>query len=146
MEKLKSQGKACESARNSYKNFHKETRKQIAKSRNNYVNGILSEGMKTNSNKPFWKYVKTQKSETIGVAPLKENGQIFSEPIKKASILARQFCSVFTLDDQHAHDTYPHGMYRGHGLLRFLKRVLNVMLLTTVQLALHAWLANNLNI
>ena len=65
--------------------------------------------MKTNSNKPFWRYVKSQKSESIGVAPLKENGQIFSEPIKKAKILARQFSSVFTVDDQHARDTYPHG-------------------------------------
>ena len=65
--------------------------------------------MKTNSNKPFWRYVKSQKSESIGVAPLKENGHIFSEPLKKAKILARQFSSVFTVDDQHARDTYPHG-------------------------------------
>ena len=31
-----------------------------------YVNGILQYGLESGNNKPFWKYVKSQKQETFG--------------------------------------------------------------------------------
>ena len=82
--RLKAKGKPCDRARKTYKNYHKSTNQHLQKSRVRYINNILSDGMETNSNKPFWRYIKSQKTESTGVAPLKENGQVFSNPLKKA--------------------------------------------------------------
>lgn len=40
---------------------------------------------------------------------MKKQGKIFSNPLKKAKILANQFKSVFRIDDQNAHDKYLYG-------------------------------------
>ena len=70
---------------------------------------ILADGLQEKSQKPFWRYIKAQRTETIGVAPLKEKGQVYSDPVKKASILAHQFRSVFTVDNVSDANTYLHG-------------------------------------
>ena len=41
-----------------------------------YVNDILQNGLETGNNKPFWKYVKSQKQETFGISALKSNGNV----------------------------------------------------------------------
>ena len=33
-----------------------------------YVNGILQNGLESGNNKPFWKYVKSQKQETFCIS------------------------------------------------------------------------------
>ena len=71
--------------------------------------GILTEGLENNSHKPFWRYIKSQRTESTGVAPLKEAGQVHSDPKKKACILANQFKSVFTQDDADSDATYLEG-------------------------------------
>ena len=43
------------------------------------------------------------------MAPLKQNGQVYSDPRKKANILAEQFKSVFTVDDEEAAGTFLFG-------------------------------------
>lgn len=48
---------------------------------------------------PFWNYLKSQKEENIGVAPLKSQGQLHSDRATKCEILADQFKSVFTRDE-----------------------------------------------
>jgi hypothetical protein len=40
---------------------------------------------------------------------IKEKGQVHSEPMKKASIIAHQFRSVFTVDNATVADIYLHG-------------------------------------
>ena len=40
------------------------------------VNGILQNGLESGNNKPFWKYVKSQKQETFGISALKSNGNV----------------------------------------------------------------------
>ena len=107
--KQKAQGRDCRSSRNAYQNYQKETNKLVKKAHNRYINNVLSDGMNSNSNKPFWRYIKSQKTESTGVSPLKDQGKIFSDPLKKAKILANQFKSVFTIDDQNARDTHPYG-------------------------------------
>ena len=54
-----------------------------------YVNGILQNGLESGNNKPFWKYVKSQKQETSGISALKIS-------LSKAEILISQFKSFFT--------------------------------------------------
>ena len=104
--KLKSRKKPCKGAREAYKRYHHDTNNLLKKSRNQYINNILSEGLENKSQKSFWRYIKTQRTESSGVAPLKEKGQIHSDPGKKANILANQFRSVFTVDGPEAADTH----------------------------------------
>ena len=45
-----------------------------------YVNGILQNGLESGNNKPFWKYVKSQKKqETFGISALKSNGNVITD-------------------------------------------------------------------
>ena len=60
------------------------------------VNNILLEGLQSKDCKPFWRYVKSKRQDTIGVAPLKSKGNLFSDSKSKATILNDQFKSVFT--------------------------------------------------
>ena len=73
------------------------------------TNNILSEGLENKSHKPFWRFIKSQRTESTGVAPLKEAGLIHSDPKKKASNLAQQFRSVSTQDDDKSAATSLHG-------------------------------------
>jgi hypothetical protein len=44
----------------------------------------------------LFSYMKSQKNENTGIAPLRSEGALHSEPTKKANILNTQFQSVFT--------------------------------------------------
>jgi len=46
-----------------------------------------------------WRYIKTQRQENTGVAPLKKNGTLVNGRKELAEILNHQFESVFTRDD-----------------------------------------------
>jgi len=63
------------------------------------INNILGEGLKENNNKPFWKFINSQRKENVGIGPLKANGSLHSDSLKKAQILNEQFTSVFTRED-----------------------------------------------
>ena len=107
--KLKAQGKSCAKAREDYKQFHTETNHQLQKSRTQYINNILEESLTSGSTKSFYRYVKSQATEHVGVAPLKDKGQVHSEPEKMAKILAAQFSSVFTKDAADLETAQLHG-------------------------------------
>ena len=51
------------------------------------------------SQKKFWQHIKATKKDRVGTAPLKENGLLVSDSKGKASILNRQYLSVFTRED-----------------------------------------------
>ena len=79
-----------------YRSSQKALHIAIRQARWDYVNTILLEGMQNDNNKPFWRYVKTQKKDNTGVAPLKRDGTLYSDNTSKAEILNSQFQSVFT--------------------------------------------------
>ena len=105
---------ACKKhAPGAWEEFRKHQRRTTAalrSTRMDYINNILVEGMVTNDNKPFWKYIKSQRQENCGVAPLKSEGQLHSDACKKAEILNDQFTSVFTNDNQ---DNFAHTVLEG---------------------------------
>ena len=76
----------------------KNTEDKYGKKEQNYINNAITEGMENNNIiiKPFWKYVKSRKQDTIRVAPLKEKGKLVSQSKEKAQILIEQSSSVFT--------------------------------------------------
>jgi hypothetical protein len=49
--------------------------------------------------KRFWSHVKAVKKDRVGTAPLKDNGLLVSDPKCKASILNRQYQSVFSQEN-----------------------------------------------
>ena len=49
-----------------------------------HVNGILQKGISYGNNKPFWKYVKSQKQESFCNLVLKSNGKMITESLSNA--------------------------------------------------------------
>jgi len=60
---------------------------------------ILLKGLSSNDNKPFWKYVKAKRQDSVGVAPILDKGTPHTSSQAKACILNEQFESVFTKGD-----------------------------------------------
>ena len=104
-----SESGACRAAREEYKRYHKHTNALLRKSRTQYIGKILGDDLDSGNNKAFWRYIKSQRTESSGVAPLKDKGQLCSGPLGKAKILANQFKSVFTRDKDEDKDTHLHG-------------------------------------
>ena len=51
---------------------------------------------KSTTNKKFWSFINTRRTEKNGISPLKKAGKLVSEPVEQAEILNEQFHSVFT--------------------------------------------------
>jgi hypothetical protein len=53
------------------------------------------------NNKPFWKYVKSKRTDNVhvGVSGIKKNGILHQDSKAKANLLNDQFKSVFTRED-----------------------------------------------
>ena len=68
------------------------------------MNGILQNDLESGNDKPFWKYVKSQKQETFGISALKSNGNLITDSLSKYEILNSQFKAVFT---SHSGNTFP---------------------------------------
>ena len=94
--------KAMKSKKQSDWSTHREFKKRVVKELREaqwqYINNILVTGLEENDTRPFWKYVKSQKQEQFGVAPLLKNGVMHNDSKQKATILNEQFQSVFTRD------------------------------------------------
>ena len=56
----------------------------------------MIEGLENNSTKPFWRYIKSKRQDSCGIAPLKKGTQLISDNKGKANLLIQQFKSVFT--------------------------------------------------
>ena len=52
-----------------YKFIQKTCRRSMRKAEWEYINNTITQGLKTNNSKPFWKYIKSRKQDNIGVAP-----------------------------------------------------------------------------
>ncbi len=81
-----------------YRSLKAFTQRSVKKDYWMYVNGLITdnEDEPPTSDKRFWKFVKHQRQEAQGVAPLKSNGKMEDDLIKKANILNAQFQSVFS--------------------------------------------------
>ena len=84
------------------------TSKALRKAKWDYINGILQESLNEGNSKPFWLYIYSQKNDSKGVAPLKEDGSLFTDSRTKTDMLNTQFVSVFTRDTPGS-DTLLHG-------------------------------------
>ena len=67
----------------------------IRSAHRSYVSSVLE----SDQPKDFWRYVKSRRTDSTGVKPLKVNNQLFTMDKDKAEALANQFQSVFTRED-----------------------------------------------
>ena len=62
-----------------YKNAKKETLRTIRRAHWNYINKILLEGLEERDSKPFWRYIKFRKQDSVGIAPIKQGGALHTD-------------------------------------------------------------------
>jgi len=79
-----------------FRSFQTVCKREFRKAEQDYILGIVQEGLEKNNNKPFWRYVKAKKQDNTGIASLKKQQTLISDSIGKAEILIDQFRSVFT--------------------------------------------------
>ena len=75
--------------------LQKETRRASRQAYNKYTSEMVEEG----GNPKLYRFIKSKKTDSHGVSPLKDSGLTFSDPQQKANILNKQFCSVFTKEN-----------------------------------------------
>ena len=69
--------------------------KMVKESHSQYLNNVIGDSL-TNNPKKFWSYVRTSKSEMIGIPPLRAGGKFCSTDRDKAEVLSSHFASTFT--------------------------------------------------
>ncbi|WAQ98000.1 hypothetical protein MAR_022373 [Mya arenaria] len=84
-----------------FKQYQRECKKVFKKAEVNHINNTIQKGLEENNSKPFWRYVKSRRQDSVGVAPLKKAGRLVNNGKEKAQILVDQFKSVFTRDDSN---------------------------------------------
>lgn len=57
-------------------------------------------------NKKFWGYIKSKKTESTGISPLKERGKLVTDPKEKAELLNKQFESAFSAREDLTEDAH----------------------------------------
>ncbi|XP_056006769.1 uncharacterized protein LOC130050570 [Ostrea edulis] len=83
-----------------YHRLKKESRSACKAAYDTYIKNMISPDATSNP-KRFWSFIKVMKSDTTGVAPLKDSaGMTHSDSSRKANILNKQFSSVFNKDER----------------------------------------------
>ena len=79
-----------------FKQHKNKTQRAVRQAHWNYVNTVLNTSLETGNNKPFWNYIKSKRTDNIGVSGIKSGGILHQDSKAKANILNQQFKSVFT--------------------------------------------------
>ena len=93
--KMKKTGSA--ELREEVKVLRRTIQRQIRRSYWKYLNSVFAEEKNAHQagNRRSWSYIKNQLSSNVGVAPLKTDGCLTSDPKEQAELLNEQFQSVF---------------------------------------------------
>ena len=67
-----------------YKACKRDCIRQLRWARSGYISNIIGAAFKENNTQPFWKFVKSCKNDSPGVAPLKRQGVLHSDSATKA--------------------------------------------------------------
>ena len=79
--------------------FQESPQQALKKAHWQYVNRMLSQGLKEGAQKPFWHYVRSQRQDSQGISSLLKGNKLRSDPATTAGNLNEQFCLVFTVDE-----------------------------------------------
>ena len=81
-----------------FRKLKKTAQSECRSAYNNYVANMLTSDH-TGNPKQFWRFIKSKRADSSGVAPLEKDGHMQSESQAKADILNDQFTSVFSYED-----------------------------------------------
>jgi len=83
----------------------KATQMELKTAHWQYINGVLVQGLAEGDQKPFWRYIRSQRQNNQGVSPLRSGSQLlFSDALTIARLPSEQFSSVFTKDTPETAD------------------------------------------
>ena len=82
-----------------YKRFQRQTAKDIKRAKSSFVRDHICGKIGEGDTKPFWKFIKAQRQESVGIPPLKHRGSLYTDAKSKAAILLGEFKSVFSRED-----------------------------------------------
>ena len=82
-----------------YKKHRNSLKKQIELAHSKYVNEVIGGSSKDGDGKAFWNNIKLNRTDSIGVPPLKVDNKVVDSNQDKANILNKHFQSVFTNED-----------------------------------------------
>ena len=91
------------------KDIKRQVQRELRRAYWKYVESIVTptdDETPTSSMKKFWTYIKHQRTDKSGVAPLRDNGIPHSNPIDQATILNRQFQSAFSESCQYGEEEF----------------------------------------
>ena len=87
-----------------------ESRKECRSAYNKYITDLVTSADKT-VNKRLWSYIKNQKKDYCGVAPLKQGNNTLTQPQAKAEALNDIFSSVFKTEDVSTLPVFDKSLY-----------------------------------
>ena len=77
-----------------YRNIKKQCQRTCRQTHDKYLTDIVHDDK---SNKKLYSYIKSKKTENIGISDLKDkNNLLITDPLKKAEMIHEQFNSVFS--------------------------------------------------
>ena len=96
--------------REEVKILRRTIQRQIRRGYWKHLNSVFTEETATNQagNKKFWSYIKNQRSSNVGVAPLKKEGRLTSDPKEQAELLNNHFQSVFGDGQEYTAEEFEH--------------------------------------
>ena len=83
-----------------YRHFRNQVAKTVHKAHSDYINTIIGASL-TENPKRFWSYIKSCRTESVGIPSLCWKSKLCATPMDKAESLNEFFQSVFTREDDH---------------------------------------------
>eukprot|EP00057_Strongylocentrotus_purpuratus_P018844 XP_011673318.1 PREDICTED: RNA-directed DNA polymerase from mobile element jockey-like [Strongylocentrotus purpuratus] len=96
----KAHNQSCSTAWKAYRQYRNQVAKNVHRARCEYINNIIGASLKDNP-KSFWSYIKTCRSENIGIPTLRTPSKLCASALDKAETLNDYFQSVFTPHQPH---------------------------------------------
>ena len=78
----------------SYRHFKRQVQRECRNAYNSYIEGLVDSNGAVS--KRLWNFIKRQKKDYCGVAPLKVDNTVINDSSAKAQVLNEYFSSVFT--------------------------------------------------
>ncbi|KAL8614243.1 hypothetical protein ACOMHN_026460 [Nucella lapillus] len=91
------------------RNLRRKAQQQLRRNYWSYLNDTFEEEEQrpqATKNKKFWSFIKHQRTTNNGVAPLKKDGRLYSDPKTQAEILNQQFQSVFSEGKEYSSEEF----------------------------------------
>ena len=82
-----------------FKDFRKESVKLNNRARTKYIKEKVIGELTPDNTKPFWRFVKSLRVDSIGIPPLQEGAALIKDAVQRASLLGKEFRSAFTHED-----------------------------------------------